>query len=305
MIRLGCCSFVFGRLGLEESLRLCRTLGFGSVDVSAADVGPNAHVDQQAAAAHPRETAGPLREMASRNGLALEELFLCPVFVDGKRVEVSHPDAGLRRRLLEQFGGIAAFARAAGFRSIMGVPGTPQEDLGREGAWAHATETLRAMVAIAEAAGVALNVEPHTGSLIEEPEAALRMADEVPGLGFTLDYAHFAQRGIPQERVYPLHARTRHMHARQARPGRGGCAVEDGTIDFGAIVERLAASEWDGVIAMEFFGGVGPKPWAEHAVVQNVVLAHRLWRLASFGKPREAARQGESRQATRQGEEPR
>ena len=284
MIRIGCCSFVFGRLGLEESLRLCRTLGFGSVDVSAAGVGPGAHVDQQAAAAHPEETAGPLRDMASRHGLALAELFLCPVFVDGKRVEVSHPDAGLRGRLVGQFRGIAAFARAAGFRSVMGVPGTPLEGLGREQAWAHATETLRAMVAIADDAGVQLNVEPHTGSLIEGPEAALRMADEVPGLGFTLDYAHFAQRGIPQERVYPLHARTRHMHARQARPGCGGCAAEDGTIDFGGIIGKLRAADWDGVIAMEFFGGVGPKPWAEHAVVQNVVLAHRLGRLASFGK---------------------
>jgi sugar phosphate isomerase/epimerase len=286
MIRIGCCSFVFGKLTLEESLRLCRTLGFCHVDVSAADIGPKAHVDQQGAAARPEEAARLVRDLAVQNGLALEELFLCPVFVEGKRVEVSHPDAGVRRRLLDQFRGIAAFARAAGFRSIMGVPGTPQGGIGRKEARAHATETLRAMVAIAEDVGVALNVEPHTGSLIEEPEAALRMADEVPGLGFTLDYAHFAQRGILAERVYPLHAHARHMHARQARAGCGGCAVEEGTIDFGAIVEQLRAADWDGVIAMEFFGGIGPKPWKEHAVVQNLVLAHRLDRFVS--RPKES-----------------
>jgi sugar phosphate isomerase/epimerase len=158
----------------------------------------------------------------------------------------------------------------------MGVPGTPQKGIDDEEAWSNATETLRRMAGVAMDEGVSLNVEPHAGSLIQEPEAAMRMAGEVPGLAFTLDYAHFAQRGVPQERVYPLHRQTRHMHARQARPGSGGVAVEDGAIDFGAIVRDLAANDWDGVIAMEFFGGVMGKPWKEHAVVQNVALAHEI-----------------------------
>lgn len=276
MIRVGCCSFIFAKLDLAESLRLCRTLGFSCVDVSAADVGPNAHVDQQAAAADPQRCADRVRDLAAANGLQLEELFLCPIFVDGKRVEVSHPDAAVRARLLEQFRGICAFARAAGFRSVMGVPGTPQQGISVEHSWANATDTLRPMVRIAADAGVRLNVEPHTGSLIERPDAAMRMAAEVPGLTFTLDYSHFVSRDIPQDQVYPLHAHAAHMHARQAKSGSGGCAVEDGTIDFAAIIRHLKTASWDGVIAMELFGGVGPKDWKQHAVIQNVALAHQL-----------------------------
>lgn len=279
-MRIGCCSFVFGGLDLEKSLRLCRMLGFRCVDVSAADIGPNTHVDQQAAAAAPEETAARVRDLAAENELDLEEVFLCPIFVGGRRVEVSQPDAAVRKELLSNFAGLCRFAAAAGFRSVMGVPGTPQEGVSGDEAWAHAAGTLGEMVGIAADAGVRLNVEPHTGSLLEQPEAALRMADDVPGLTFTLDYAHFASRGITQEQVYPLHAHTAHMHARQANAGSGGCAVEDGTIDFGAIVRDLAKAGWDGVIAMEFFGGVGAKPWPQHAAVQNLVLAHRLWRLA-------------------------
>jgi len=254
------------------------------VDVSAADLGPKAHVDQQEAAARPEECAQRLRELAARHELELEELFLCPVFVDGKRVEVSQSDAARRARLLDQFRRLCVCARAAGFRSVMGVPGTPQPGLSRQQAWTNATDTLRQMVRGAADQGVRLNVEPHTGSLIERPEAALRMAGEVPGLTFTLDYSHFISKGIPQAQVYPLHEHTAHMHARQAKAACGGCAVEDGTIDFGRIIGRLKAAGWDGVIAMEFFGGTGGKPWKEHAIVQNVALAHQLERFARVAR---------------------
>jgi sugar phosphate isomerase/epimerase len=255
------------------------------VDVSAADIGPGAHVDQEEAAARPEECGRRVRELAQANELELEELFVCPVFVDGRRVEVSHPDAEVRARLLERFDGICAFARAAGFRSVMGVPGTPQPGISLAEAWSNATGTLRAMVRIAADHGVRLNVEPHTRSLIEQPADALALAGEVPGLTFTLDYSHFVSRGIPEEDVYPLHARTAHMHARQARPGSGGCAVEEGTIAYEKLIEELQSRSWDGVIAMELFGKVGAAPWNGHAVVQNVALAHRLAALAGAATP--------------------
>jgi sugar phosphate isomerase/epimerase len=276
MIQVGCCSFVFGRLDLEESLRLCRTVGFRHVDVSAADIGPGAHVDQQEAAADPEGQASRVRGLADRYGLELEEVFLCPVFVDGKRVEVSHPDAGVRSALLENFRKLCAFTSSAGFKSIMAVPGTPQDGISDEQAWAHAAETLREMASIATDYGVRLSVEPHAGSLIHQPAAALRMAAEVPGLAYTLDYAHYIPAGIPQEDAYPLHEVAGHLHARQANAGSGGCSLEKGTIDFAGIVQDLRARQWDGVIAMEFFGGVNGKAWPEHAVIQNVALAREL-----------------------------
>ncbi|MFC1462809.1 sugar phosphate isomerase/epimerase family protein [Verrucomicrobiota bacterium] len=280
MIRIGCCSFIFGKLGLEESLELCRVMGFRHVDVSAADIGPKAHVDQQEVAADPEGQARRVRELAEQNGLELEEVFLCPVFVDGKRVEVSHPDAGVRSTLLENFRKLCAFTASAGFKSIMAVPGTPQEGVTDERAWENATETLREMVKITSDHGIRLSTEPHNGSLIHQPEAALRMAEEVPSLTYTLDYAHYIPKGIVQEDAYPLHAYAGHMHARQANPDSGGCALEEGTIDFGGIIRDLNERQWDGVIAMEFFGGVDDKTWKEHAVIQNVALAQQLSALA-------------------------
>jgi sugar phosphate isomerase/epimerase len=289
VIRIGCCSFVFGGLGLEESLRLCRMIGFRHVDVSAADIGPKAHVDQQEAAAHPEQQAQRVRDLADKYELELEEVFLCPVFVDGKRLEVSHPDAGVRKVLLENFRRLCAFTASAGFKSIMAVPGMPQDGISDEQAWANACETLREMVTITTDHGIRLSAEPHSGSLIHQPAEALRMVEDVPGLTYTLDYAHFIPKGIPQEDAYPLHAHTGHLHARQANPEAGGCAMERGAIDFAGIVRDLKEKEWDGVIAMEFFGGVKDKEWEEHAVIQNVSLANQL-RVLSVAQDRESSR---------------
>ncbi len=272
-IEIGCCSFVFGGLSLEASLGHCRNLGFRRVDVSAADIGPGAQVDQQAAVARPEATGRRVRDLAAANGLEMEELFLCPVFVEGRRVEVSAPDGEARRKLLENFVGICRFASEAGFRSVMAVPGTPQPGLDDGQAWGHAVPTLRQMVRMAGEHGLDLNVEPHTGSLIEQPAAARRLAEAVPGLAFTLDYAHFVSRGIPQSDVVPLHAFTRHLHARQAKPGDGHCPVEEGEIDFAGIVADLRQRGWCGAITMEYFG----KP--EEATAQNLRMAEELRRL--------------------------
>jgi sugar phosphate isomerase/epimerase len=280
MIRIGCCSFCLGGLDLEESLRLCRSIGFKHVDVSAADIGPGAQVDQQEAAADPDKHAKRVLNLAEKYELELEEVFLCPVFVEGKRVEVSNPDPAVRKALLENFRRICAFAGGAGFRSIMAVPGTPQEGIGDEEAWANAVETLREMTKITSDNGIRLSTEPHAGSLIHQPPAAMRMADEVPGLTYTVDYAHWVAKGMKQEDAYCLHEHAGHMHARQANPKNGHAHVDIGTIDFKAIIDDLRKRDWDGVIAMEFFGGVNHKDWKEHAVIQNVALAQQLEAMA-------------------------
>jgi sugar phosphate isomerase/epimerase len=134
---------------------------------------------------------------------------------------------------------------------------------------------LTKMVEIATGRGVHLNVEPHVGSIVQDPHLALELAQEVPGLTYTLDYSHFISLGYKEEEVMPLHTHSQHMHARQAKPGAGGCVVAEGTIDFAAIVRRLLAEGWEGIIAMEYFAG--REPVLRHSgAFQNVVLAYQL-----------------------------
>jgi sugar phosphate isomerase/epimerase len=274
MIRLGCCTFVLGR-GLEDSLRLARDLGFQHVDVSASRIGPAAQVDQDQAVLYPDRLAATTRELLARYGLSPDELFNTRLFVNGKQAEINDPDPSVRAAMLPRFQRLCAFAVQAGFKSIMGVPGTPQPAWGPERAWQTSVEMLRAMCKIARVEGIRFNVEPHTGSILETPSAALAMTRAVPELAYTLDYSHFVSLGYPESEVAPLHAHAAHVHARQASKDHLYATMADGSIDFASIISALRQAEWDGTIAVEY-STANATGLRDNTVVQNVLLACRI-----------------------------
>ena len=95
--------------------------------------------------------------------------------------------------------------------------------------------------------------------MIDQPARALAMVRTVPGLRLTLDYAHFHAQGIPAEDVFPLHAHTRHVHAKQAAVGRAKTLWHEGTVPFAAIIEQLISDGWSGVVSPECIGTM-PQP---------------------------------------------
>lgn len=266
MIELGCCAFNFGWLDLESALRLVSQMGFRYVDIGANS--PTAQVNQEAAAADPARLGAEIREAARRHGLEPVELFVLTIHVDGQPVDVNHPDGALRRRLLQRFRGLCQCAAAAGMQSVLGLPGKLQPGWEAEQSWQVAAEMLTEMVAVARAEGVHFNLEAAKGSLLEHPAAALRMAQQVPGLGYTIDYGHFIGQGIAQEEVTPLFAYAPHIHGKQARPGYLKCMCHEGTVDYAAVIRELRARRWDGIIAMECIGRLLPP--ANEPAYQNV-----------------------------------
>jgi sugar phosphate isomerase/epimerase len=105
------------------------------------------------------------------------------------------------------------------------------------------------------------------------------MAEQVPGLGYTLDYAHFYGQSIPAAEVLPLHAHTRHMHGKPARPGVAKCLVHEGQIDLKTILRDLKKRAWNGVISMECIYPVSASSLTAHPAVQSVLLAHQIERV--------------------------
>ena len=299
MVQLGCCSFDFGWLTLDESLRLISDLGFNHADIGAH--GPSAQIGQERAASEPEADGREIRETAARHGLAPSELFVCWIHVDGKPVDLNHPDAVLRSRVVEQFRGLCSCAKAAGCTSVMGVPGKVQKEIGADGSWDIAAGTMALMAGVAADSGVRFHVEPHMGSILETPEAAARMAEQVPGLGYTLDYSHFVAQRIDPAEVHQLLPHAGHMHGKPSKPGYVRSLVHESTIDFAPIVSRLKAMEWEGVISMECIGAFEgdrpvfkavnsdykPDPLAKgllgYPAVQNVALAHQIEALIQGG----------------------
>jgi sugar phosphate isomerase/epimerase len=291
MIQLGCCVFSFG-LGLEESLRLAGYLGFRAVDVGAS--GPTAQVNQEAAANNPSEHAKAIRELSDRYGLAMSELFATAIHVDGKPIQVTDTAPGARARLLARFRGLCQYAAEAGFKSVMGGAGRVQEALGPQGSWDAAAETMTHMVAVAREYGLLFTVEPSTGSLLDPPAAAIRMAQQVSGLYYTLDYAHYTGQGIPQSEIMPLNAYAGHFHGKAGAPGLLKAFAHHNTIDFRAIIDDLEARQWNGVIAIECIGRPPDDPTVSHPVYTELspegllpqvpgIISHPLFQVLDLG----------------------
>lgn len=248
MIRIGCATFSFGDLTLEESAEVVKGLGFDLVDVGAGWSNYHQIMPQQAVD-DPAGQADRLRRVMDQHGLRISELFIMHF---GK--PINYPDPAVREWTRGMFDGITSFAQKAGFESIMMIPGHVHDDLGQqtEEAFNISVGELRSMVSIAGEKGLQCNIEPCVGSIAERPADAVRLLKAVPGLGLTLDYAHQVQLGLGPGEIEPLHAYAKHFHAKQSAPGAFQARPDEGTIDFGRLIRKLKADAYDGVVCVEF-----------------------------------------------------
>ena len=244
-IEIGGCSFSFGPRSLREALQILKVLGFDIVDLGVC-LG-NTQVHPVRAAQNPEVTASEVIQALGEMRMRPEECFVLDF---GE--PINHPEDRVRERTRLLFRGIVRFASLVGFRSVMLIPGIVDASVGPERSFDISVKALRELVKMSDDAGVRLNVEPCQPSVAENPQDAMRLCDEVPGLGLTLDYSHFIDPGYEQSSVEPLHRFTRHFHARQAAPGKRVEAVAKGTIDFNRIASLLKAEEFEGVVAIEY-----------------------------------------------------
>jgi len=244
-IEIGGCSFSFGPRPLRESLLMLKNLRFEIVDLGVCPGNTQIHPVQ--AATEPERTASEVIGVLEEMGMRPEECFVLDF---GQ--PINDPEDEARNRTLALFPGLVRFASLAGFRSIMLIPGVVHPAIGRERSFALSVRALQQFVKMSEEAGIQLNVEPCEPSIAEDPQQAVRLCEEVPGLGLTLDYSHFIDPGYDQSSVEQLHRFTRHVHARQAAPGKRVEGVDRGSIDFKRIIFLLEQQNYQGVIAVEY-----------------------------------------------------
>src|SRR5262245_35415302 len=114
--RLAGCSFVFPGRSLEDGIRQVAVQGFRWVDVGIGGV--NGHLSPIEAARNPEIWASAVGEVAARHGVRLAECFTVNF-----GWPINDPDPDARKETQTLFSGLAAFAQAAGFRSILLLPG--------------------------------------------------------------------------------------------------------------------------------------------------------------------------------------
>jgi sugar phosphate isomerase/epimerase len=201
--------------------------------------------------------AGRLSERVEAHGLVLADVF--PIAsMDLVGLAVNHPDADERRRSALFFREMLDFTASTKVDGLTILPGMPFEREPWETSFERSCEELAWRVDEARLRGLRLSVEPHHGSIVEKPDTAARLVAAVPGLELTLDYGHFTEQGIPDAEVEPLLEHTRLMHLRPCRPGYVQSRVQDNTIDFERIVDRLGELGFDGWLAIEFVHDARP-----------------------------------------------
>ena len=230
--------------GLEEAAAVARALGFTAMDLDGV-------MDTTLR----REKIFSLdrTEVQRVKNLDLETPNIHWTFAPGSFLPaINDPDPKVRADNRRQIQLLADFCHAAGIPSILVLPGVILPGQRASDGRSLSAEALCEFVEIGSAAGVAVYFESHVGSSFESPDEAAWLAEQVPGLGLVLDYAHFICQGYTQPQVDRLAKYTAHVHLRQARPGLMQTKLGDGVINFPLVFDALREANYTGRLCVEY-----------------------------------------------------
>ena len=248
-LKLSCADFSFPLLPHDAALKIIALLECRGVDIGL--FAGRSHLRPENELRAPVKNGTSLRRRLSSAGLTAADIFL-QVHENFADYAVNHPEMARRKFAREQFLRTLDYAAAAGSAHVTILPGVVFKTESRATSLVRAADELLWRVEQAAEMKLTLGVEPHLGSIIDTPERALQLAAFVPGLGLTLDYAHFTRAGFPDSRVEPLTARATHFHARCARKGRLQSSFKENAIDFTRALKALKRNSFKGWIAVEY-----------------------------------------------------
>lgn len=242
-MKLGVTSWSFPQLSLEEAGGLARVLGMDGLDIgyfyrSALDKprlleAPDAYGD----------------EIRGRLPVAVANLY--HLFGNGV-AERNLADPAHRAANLADFRQVVKFCAAVGAPSVFILPGVLNRAQSRRQALDETVESLKPLLEVASGSGVTVCVEPHVHSYLESPALAAEMCERATGVRLALDYAHFVVAGWRQDEIDALAPHAGHVHLRQARPGALQAKLDEGTINFPAMLATLRDAGYGGWLACEY-----------------------------------------------------
>lgn len=249
-MRLSCADNTFRLVQpWEHAIEIVRLLELPAVDVCL--MGNRSHLrpedvrdDIPAAAA--RITAG----LAARS-LACSDVFCIP-WTDFERYAPNHPEPAERERAWALFGDVLELAARIESPGLTMLPGIDWPGERHEDSLARSVEELGRRAERARARGVRFSIEPHLGSVVQDPHDAKRLCEEAPGVELTLDYSHFVYQGYSEDEIEPLVPDARHFHARGAAPRRMQTALHENAVDFERLVRTAQEAGFDGDIGLEY-----------------------------------------------------
>jgi len=246
-MHLSCWTALFPYLPWVDACRMIRVLGFSHVDLIARPASSRGSIpwdglDLEPICAEPEQEGSRLRSRLDQLELDPAAMLVMPP-ADWREPGQSPEAAFHSIGLFCEHAGLPVIVFAAS--DIVGPWQTPPVD------YESAIARLRRLQAISSDHGIQVAIEPNFTSAVRTPSASLQLVEAVPGLGLTVDPAHFVLQGFRQEEIDPLWPVARHVHVRQARPGFLQARLDKGTIDFGDVVSALRSTGYEGVVCVE------------------------------------------------------
>ncbi len=241
-MQLSVTSWSFPACSLAESVAISRALGIGALDLGYFY---RPALDKAALLADP--------ESMARKVLELAIPVPCFYHLFGATIaERNLADAASLDRNASEFRSVVRFCRAARIPTVFVLPGVTNPGQDKRQALANSARALATLVQLAQADGLTLTIEPHVHSYLDSPGLVLELLQAVPGLRLTLDYAHFICMGFTQPQIDVLAPHAAHIHLRQARPGYLQAKLDQGVIDFSAMLGLLSSQGYDRALAIEY-----------------------------------------------------
>jgi sugar phosphate isomerase/epimerase len=250
VIRLSCADNTFRLVQpWESAVEMIRLLGIEAVDVCL--MGNRSHLRPEDVRGDLPATAERITRGLSERGLGVADLFCIP-WTDFERYAPNDPDPYNRARSRALFADMLELAERIEAPGMTMLPGIDWPGMTHRESFDRAVEELGRRAEQARARGLRFSIEPHLGSLAQDPGEARRLCELTQGLELTLDYSHFVYQGYAEEEIEPLVAHARHLHARGARKGRMQCALKDSAIDFERMLDAALAAGYDGDVGLEY-----------------------------------------------------
>ncbi len=250
MIRLACTDNTFRLVEpWESAIDMIRLLELEAVDVCV--MGNRSHL-------RPGELRQDIPSLAKRvtrtlqeRELAISDVFAIPC-TDFETLCPNHPSERERERSREFCVQLLELCALTGSPGLTMLPGIDWVEESHEDSLQRSIDELGWRAEQAGMRGVAFSIEPHVGSIVQDPQQAKRLCEAAPGVRLTLDYSHLVYQGYEQPEVESLVPHARHFHARGARPGRLQSALKDSTIDFELMIDSMLRAGYDGDISLEY-----------------------------------------------------
>ncbi|MFQ5426324.1 MAG: sugar phosphate isomerase/epimerase family protein [Gaiellales bacterium] len=250
MIRLACTDNTFRLVQpWEAALEIIRLLGVPAVDVCI--MGDRSHLRPEEVRQDAGAVATRILAALAASDLVVSDVFAIP-WTDFETLAPNHPDEAERRRSRELFVDLVDLCARIGSPGLTILPGIRWGDETAEDSFDRAVEELSWRAELARARDVAFSVEPHLGSLLQDPTEAVRLCEAAAGVRLTVDYSHFVYQGCADSDIEPLVAHARHFHARGARRGRLQSALQESTVDFERMLGVMRRVGYDGDVSLEY-----------------------------------------------------